>query len=307
MNVVLFLGTKIGYTGLKTLIDLGANIKQVFVDKEHVHEIEKYDQSIIDLCKKNDIKVYEGANHSDIDRATDQENIDYIFCFGFRRLIKETVLKKAKYAACSTHFSLLPKYRGFAPVNWAIINGEDKCGVSLFHMEKEADCGDIVAQRQIAIGQNEYVESVMNSCIDTFQSILNEVWPELIKGNVTRIVQDDSIATYTCARNPEDGEINWNETMQVIYNLIRGTSKPFPGAFTKYKNDKMTIWKAEPYEVGHYVGRIPGKVIQVIKDEGIVVLTGDGALLIQEVEMERDTEVKCPDQVIKSVRVTLGS
>ncbi len=95
--------------------------------------------------------------------------------------------------------------------------------------------------------------------------------------------------------------------MQVIYNLIRGTSKPFPGAFTKYKNDKMTIWKAEPYEVGHYVGRIPGKVIQVIKDEGIVVLTGDGALLIQEVEMERDTEVKCPDQVIKSVRVTLGS
>ena len=220
------------------------------------------------------------------------------------------ILAKAKYAALSTHFSLLPEYRGFAPVNWAIINGESKCGVSLFHMESDVDSGDIVAQRTVEIGEHDYASDVMDRCIVELKDILNETWEDFSKGNVARIPQDHSKATFTCARNPEDGEINWSDSTKTIYNLIRGVSKPFPGAFTYLKGHKLTIWTAELVEVGKYVGRIPGKVIQLHKGKGVVVLTGDGALLIKNVMLEAESlnpdEDVTADTYIKSVRLTLG-
>lgn len=306
MNSILFLGTKIGHEGLTTLINVGANINQVFVDNEHNHEIEKYSQRIIELCEKHSIPVVENAKEEEISQIINNLNIDYIFCLGFRRLIEDKILCKAKKAACSTHFSLLPKYRGFAPINWAIINGEKECGVSLFHMEAEADSGDIVAQKHIAIADNEYADDIMNKCIDALKEILIEEWPELSNGKVKRIKQDDSQATFTCARNPEDGIIDWNQSTEVIYNLIRGTSYPFPGAFTFLNSEKLTIWTAEPYGADNFVGRIPGKVIQLNKNKGVVVLTGNGALLIKKVQLMSAREAQSADQIIKSVRVTLG-
>ncbi len=176
-----------------------------------------------------------------------------------------------------------------------------------FHMENEADSGgDIVAQKRITIEEDEYVDDVMNKCINAFKEILREEWPELSKGNVKRIKQDASQATFTCSRNPEDGIINWNQSTKSIYNLIRGTSKPFPGAYTLLKGEKLTIWTAEPYDAGNFVGRIPGKVIQLHKNKGVVVLTGDGALQIKEVQFQDEADSQSADQIIKSVRITLG-
>ncbi len=306
MKLVLFVGTKIGQKGLECLIELGASILHVFIDTEAQHESDKYDSKIIDICMMNSIEYSINASKQDIEKITDSVEIDYIFCFGFRRLIDQIILRKVKCGSLSTHFSLLPRYRGFAPVNWAIINGEKECGVSLFHMEDEADSGDIVAQKRIEIEEDEYVDDVMNKCINSLKKILIEEWPELSKGNVKRIKQDTSQATITCSRNPEDGIIDWNESTENIYNLIRGTSKPFPGAFTHLVGEKLTIWKAEPYDAGNFIGRIPGKVIQLHKNKGVVVLTGDGALLIKIVQYQGNFEANTADQIVKSVRITLG-
>lgn len=306
MNIVLFLGTRIGYEAFCTLLELNANICQVFIESEHSHESGAWDLKIAEKCNKYKIHYTENIPLYKIFNEVRKVSIDYIFCFGFRRLIDLKVLSKAKQTAFSTHFSLLPKYRGFAPVNWALINGENECGVSLFHMENEADSGDIVAQKRITIEENEYVDDVMNKCIDALKEILIEEWPGLSKGNVKRIKQDSLQATYTCSRNPNDGIINWNQSTESIYNLIRGTSKPFPGAFTFINSEKLTIWTAEPYDVGNFVGRIPGKVIQLHENKGVVVLTGDGALLIKEVQHHDEEDSQPADQLIKSVRITLG-
>jgi len=302
---MLFVGNRVGFEVLNYLTNTNITVSCVFVDDEHSHELERWYEKIINLCIKLNIPYY--RNHSTTDLVVIQEHkIDFIFCFGFRRLIPKEVLAKAKFAACSTHFSLLPKYRGFAPVNWAIINGEDKCGVSLFHMEAEADSGDIVAQKEIKISDKEYVSDVMVKCIDALKLILIDEWPKFKKGQVPRIKQDHSKATYTCSRNPEDGLINWNDSTKNIYNLIRGTSKPFPGAYTLLNSEKLTIWRATPVEVGMYVGRIPGKVIQLHKNEGVVVLTGDGAIRLEEVQLIHEEESVRADILIKSVRITLG-
>ncbi len=262
-----------------TLIEIGEKELTVFVDSEHVHEREKYVNKIFDLCEAHQLNVKKDASLKDIEMYVGSMSVELVCCFGFRRMLPENVMKSTEKAALSTHFSLLPEYRGFAPVNWAIINGESRCGVSLFHMVEEMDAGDLVAQKEVVISDKDYISDILEKCIEVLKKILEMEWPNLKSGYVKRIPQDHSKATYTCARSPEDGEIDWSNSTSHIYNLIRGVSKPFSGAFTYFKNDKLAIWTAEPAKVGKYVGRIPGKVIKILKGKGIIVLTGDGHYL----------------------------
>jgi len=173
-------------------------------------------------------------------------------------------------------------------------------------MDEEMDAGDLVAQKEVIILEQDYISDVLEKCIMALKEILEIEWANFKHGYVKRISQDHSQATYTCARSPEDGIINWSDSTKQIYNLIRGISKPFPGAFTYLRNDKLTIWTAEPVEVGKYVGRIPGKVIKIVKGKGVIVLTGDGALLIKMIKKEQGTQVMTADCLIKSIRVKLG-
>jgi methionyl-tRNA formyltransferase len=315
MKSVLFLGTAIGYEALQTLIELEAQIAHVFIDSEHAHETERFSQDIIDLCRRNDIQYTLDAKRSDmkhiLERCEMTSPVDYIFCFGFRRLIPDDVLKMARGAACSTHFAMLPAYRGFAPVNWAIVNGETQCGVSLFHMAEDADSGPIIMQKAVNIEPDAYIDEVMDLCVYTLKEILKEVWPDFIKGVVASVPQKHEQATYTCARGVEDGQIDWHKSTEQIYNLIRATAHPFPGAYTIFENQFLKIWRARPFDAGTYVGRIPGKVIRIIPNSGIVVLTGDGALLIESVTLVDDVSKSgglrhMADEYIKSVRVKLG-
>lgn len=304
MKIVVFAGTKVGWVGLSALAEAGADIDCVFVDDEHVHETEQFSLDIIKRCEQQNIPYKRNARLSDIVAFFEERSVDYLFCFGYRRMLPEKVVSCVRGAACSTHFSLLPKYRGFAPVNWAIINGEDTCGVSLFHMASEMDAGDVVDQREVPIGPTEYAGDVMENCLITLRDLLIENWTDFKTGSVKRAPQDHGQATYTCARNPEDGEIDWTQPTRKIFNLIRGLSAPFPGAYTLLNGQPLVIWSAEPYELPLYVGRIPGKVVRIEKGYGVVVLTGDGAVLLREVTYE--SEKRRPDQVIKSIRVTLG-
>ncbi len=315
MKSVLFLGTAIGYEALQTLIELEAQIAHVFIDSEHRHETERCSQDISALCMRHDIAYTLDAKRSDmksiLEKCKMTGPVDYIFCFGFRRLIPEDVLEMARGAACSTHFAILPAYRGFAPVNWAIVNGETQCGVSLFHMAEDADSGPIVMQKAVDIEPDAYIDEVMDLCVHTLKEILKSVWPEFISGTVPSVPQNHEQATYTCARGVEDGHIDWHKSTEQIYNLIRATAHPFPGAYTIHENQFLKIWRARPFEAGAYVGRIPGKVIRIIPNRGVVVLTGDGALLIESVTLVKDIfksgeSIHTADEYIKSVRVKLG-
>jgi methionyl-tRNA formyltransferase len=203
-----------------------------------------------------------------------------------------------------SHFAPLPKYRGFAPVNWAIINGEKETAVTLFHLGDGIDDGDIISQKIIPISNDDDINDVLEQCIVQFKLILSEEVKNFNEGIIKRIPQNHQDATYTCSRTPEDGYIDWNKSTREIYNLIRAITYPFPGAYSYLNDEKLIIWKAKPIDLGTYIGRIPGRIVKIIKEEGVCVLTGDGALLITDVQYG-DSGILTADKIIKSVRLRL--
>jgi methionyl-tRNA formyltransferase len=117
--------------------------------------------------------------------------------------------------------------------------------------------------------------------------------------------QDNTKATFTCARNPEDGIIKWEKDSTSVYNLVRALTYPYPGAFTYYNGKRIAIWSCEVYDIPVYEGVVPGKVIKIIRGKGVVVLCSQGAVLIRKIQVENENSV-IADDVIKSIRATLG-
>jgi methionyl-tRNA formyltransferase len=310
MNYVLFIGSRVGYEALNLIAKGNCDILHVFIEKEHEHEHEKFYHSSIDKCKKYNVDFSVNSSQVEVEEILKEKqnngnSINYIMSFGYRRMIPESVVAMANIAALGTHFSPLPRYRGFAPLNWVLINGEPETAVNLFYLDKEVDNGDIVDSLSVPINYEDDINTLFEKCLLAFSKLIKRVIPKLELGEFDVKKQDISLATYTCARNPDDGLIDWTLNSTKIYNLIRALTYPFPGAFTYANGNKIYIWTAEEYEIPKYEGHISGKVIQIIKDKGVVVLCGVGAILIKDVQLE-GKERQSADQVIKSIRVTLG-
>jgi methionyl-tRNA formyltransferase len=133
------------------------------------------------------------------------------------------------------HGSLLPKYRGRAPVNWAILHGETKTGASLHVMEVKPDAGDIVGQSEVSIGPNETATEVFAKVSQAAVKVLQAALPELIEGYVPRKPNNLAQGSYFGGRKPADGQIHWNQTASQVHNLIRAVAPPYPGAFTDWE------------------------------------------------------------------------
>lgn len=143
------------------------------------------------------------------------------------------------------HGSYLPAYRGRAPLNWAIINGESYGGVSLHVLEKKFDTGAVVDQEKVDFGENEYVGDIQPRISDAALRVFTRSLESLLDGNPKTVPQDLSKASYFGKRTPEDGRIDFSKTAREVFNLIRGVSKPFPGAFTEIDGQKTVIWQSE--------------------------------------------------------------
>lgn len=220
-------------------------------------------------------------------------------------MIGKNVLELARIAALGTHFSPLPRYRGFAPLNWLLINGETETAVNIFYLEDEVDSGNIIDREWVKIEYEDDISSLFDKCIVAFRKLMKRVIPKLESGIFQAVEQEHSKATYTCARNPEDGIIDWNWPSRRVYNFVRAQTYPFPGAYTFKDGIKLTIWSCEEYHIPPYVGCIPGKVIKIFKDRGVVVLCGEGAVILKDVQLTNQRRMSA-DKVIKSVRLTLG-
>ncbi|MGG0284327.1 methionyl-tRNA formyltransferase [Peribacillus butanolivorans] len=305
MRYTLFVGNRIGYEALSLLInEANVEIIIVFIEEEHVHENEKYSERIKKICLDNSIPMSNMLTTDNIYNETVKAGPDVIMSFGYRRFISSKIYKLAKFCSVGSHFAPLPRYRGFAPVNWAIINGEKETAVSLFHLGEGIDDGDIIAQKHVYIKEEDDIQNVLERCIAQFKVMLSEEVTNFNNMEIKRMPQMHQEASYTCSRSPEDGYINWSKNTTEILNLIRASTYPFPGAYSYLKEDKIIIWKARSIELGSYVGRIPGRVVKIINDVGVCVLTGDGAILITDVQFE-DNERISADSVIKSIRIKL--
>ena len=233
------------------------------------------------------------------------ERVDLMFAVSWRYMIPPEIYERPKFGTYVFHDSLLPTYRGFAPTVWAIANGEDHTGVTLFRIAEEVDAGDIVAQRRIAIGPDDTIAAVMSAVTQTYLQLLEQNFAALAGGTAKTAPQNHAAASFTCKRLPADNAIDWTASTARIFNLIRATGHPYSGATTTVAARSLTVWAAERIPAKNYVGRVPGRVTEVLPGKGAVVLTGDGALLVTRVQIEGGTET-CAAEILDSLSMTLG-
>jgi methionyl-tRNA formyltransferase len=204
---------------------------------------------------------------------------DFIFSFYYRYMLPQEMLDAARVAALNMHGSLLPKFRGRCPVNWVLIAGEEKTGVTLHVMEAKPDAGDIVGQKEVAITFDDTAHSLFLKLAQAARDLMHELLPRLQGGTFTRIPQTGQ-SSYYGGRKPEDGRIDWHNDAHAIYNLVRAVARPYPGAFTLLDGRKLFIWKALPEEVSH-----SAPAGQVMSTDPLLVAAGKGALRLLSLQL----------------------
>ncbi|QEK11997.1 methionyl-tRNA formyltransferase [Crassaminicella thermophila] len=204
---------------------------------------------------------------------------DCIVVVAFGQILPKKILDIPPYGCINVHASLLPKYRGAAPINWAIINGEKISGVTTMYMDEGLDTGDMILKKEIPIGDKTAGEFHDQLALAGAE-ILGETLKLIEEEQAPRIKQVDYESSYAPIMDKNTGKIDWKNSAESIYNLIRGVN-PWPTAFTFYKGEKFKIWKAKVSK--ECCNEEPGKIIKVDKD-GLFVCTANGVLIIEEIQ-----------------------
>ena len=212
----------------------------------------------------------------------------FIFSFYFRWMIPGRVLALAPAGAYNLHGSLLPRYRGRAPVNWVLVKGEARTGVSLHRMVAKADAGDLVAQEAVEIAPADTAFTLYGKLEAAAAALLDRTLPLLRGGRAGATALDLAEGSYFGGRTPEDGRFSWEWPAREIYNLVRAVTHPYPGAFTALAGRKLLVWWAVPS--GRRSESPPGTVLAADLD-GITVATGDGALRLVTLQLEGEPEL----------------
>ena len=212
---------------------------------------------------------------------------DFIFSFYFRFMIPPEVLALARRGALNLHGSLLPKYRGRAPVNWVLVNGETETGVSLHYMVAKPDAGDLVDQEAVAIAFEETPLTLYGKLEEAAVRVLDRSLPLLIEGRAPSRPLDLTRGSYYGGRRPEDGLLDWQWPALKLFYLIRGVTHPYPGAFTHFRGRRLYVWWGKPED--RPAGVPPGTVVSATA-EGLVVAAGEGCLRIAQCQFEGEPE-----------------
>lgn len=200
---------------------------------------------------------------------------DFIFSFYYRRMLGPSLLAAASRGALNMHGSLLPKYRGRAPVNWAVINGETQTGATLHYMTAKPDAGDIVDQMAVPILPEDTAFDVFQKVTVAAEIVLWRTLPQLVKDRAGRTRQDPAAASYFGARRPADGRIDWRLDARAIHNLVRGVAPPYPGAFAMLSGRDLRVLRTR---VERESGA-PSQPMLHVDHRGCVVSCANGGLL----------------------------
>ncbi len=226
---------------------------------------------------------------------------DIAIVVAYGRILSKSYLNAFRYGCINVHFSLLPKYRGAAPVNWAIVNGEMKTGITTMKMDRGLDTGDILLQSETEIGTEENTVELMERLSFQGAELLSQTLTNIEK--IIPISQDEKEATYAPIMSKEDGLINWNMTAVEIVNRIRGF-QPFPRSFTVYNDEKLTIWKAKALHNLEFERRSVGEILRAEGDELLINCGGNTVLKIDELQMPGKRRM-CTRDVLNGTKLTM--
>ncbi len=285
---------EVGHEALAELLCLGADVALVVTHEDSPGE-KVWFSSVAERAARAGIPVItpDDVNSDAAVDAIAAVRPDFLFSFYYRQMMKRRVLALPSRGALNLHGSLLPRYRGRAPVNWVLVNGESETGVTLHEMDEKPDHGAIVGQRRVAIARDDTALSLTRRLAAAGRELLRDVYPRLIAGTAPRIEQDHTGSSYFGGRKPADGQIDWARPAGAIRNLVRAVTDPWPGAFTHLDGRKLLVWAAET--TASPAAAEPGTVVGE-PTERLVVATGDGALELLDVTFadgERVSGVEC--------------
>lgn len=297
---IVFMGTaSFSLAVLKMLIEEGYNIVGVVTQPDRYVGRKKVltmpDVKVEAL--KYDIPVIQPARIKEDYQAIVDLKPDLIITAAYGQIVPQAVLDIPRLGCINVHASLLPLYRGGAPVHQAIIDGQEKTGVTIMYMVKKMDAGDMIAQKETPILEEDTVGILYDRLSDVGAKLLKETLPDILKGTNQRIPQDENLVTYAPTLSREDERLDWNMSARQVYNKVRGTN-PWPGSYTTYQGKTVKIWAGQVHQcenaMKHHAHQDNGTIVKIFKD-AIGVKVNDGVYLITELQLEGKKRMSVKD------------
>jgi methionyl-tRNA formyltransferase len=248
----------------------------------------------------HEVPVTVVASRGEADRVIRSASPDLVVVCGWYWMIRPETLRAARRGFVGIHNSLLPRYRGAAPIVWAMLNGERRVGLTMYSLTSGMDDGDVWAQAETEVGPDDYIACVLARLEDACEEMVGRVFPRLLDGSGAPVAQDETLATFGARRRAEDGRIAWTDSAERIYRLIRAQSSPYPGAFTTCGGWRMTIWKAHPF-TAPYFGR-PGELARGPAGEVLAICGDHHALVLEELQFEGRSALPA-----REAKITMGT
>ena len=257
-----------------------------------------------ELALEHNIPVYQPAKARDEEfiNTLKEINPDLIIVVAYGQILPKALLDIPKFGCVNVHVSLLPKYRGAAPINWVIINGEEKTGVSTMFMDEGLDTGDVILQSEFALDDEITAGELHDKMTVEGAKVLCETLDLIKEGKAPRTPQNHDEFSYAPIMDKNLGHVDFSKSAKEVHNLVRGVN-PWPSAYTNYMDKKMKVWKTKVLD--EKSSKEPGTILKVDQD-GIKVATKDNVILISEIQMpnKKRMEVK---EFIKGNTLEVGS
>ena len=274
-RAVVFAYHDVGARCLRTLLAHGVEIPLVVTHEDDPNEALWFER-VAEVAEAHRLRWIApmDPNAPDVVARVAESDPDFLFSFYYRRMLGAPMLSTARRGALNMHGSLLPKYRGRAPVNWAILNGERETGVTLHHMTLRPDAGDLVEQQRVPIGPDDTAKEVFDRVSTAAAIALDRALPAILDGTAPRRTNDLAAGSYFGGRRPEDGRIDWSWPAKRVHDLVRAVAPPYPGAFCDLPGGRLSVLRTRLARSPPAVPAAPGVFVA---DGAIWGRCGDGA------------------------------
>mgnify|MGYP003116994440 CR=1 FL=1 len=288
IDKVFFVGSKkLGHSILKKLHTINPESIKRVVTIDDTSDERNYFNEFRSFTKENTLPLNILTKPSELGTLIREEKPDLVIVVGWYWIISPEVLEMVPNGLIGIHASSLPQYRGFAPLVWAVINGEKKTGISLFYLSDGIDTGDIIDQRELPIGENSNISSLLDETEKLSLDMIEKNYESILNKSNTRSPQKENKISYCSIRKPEDGLINWSWKNTDIHNFIRAQSDPYPGAFTYINGEKYFLSDSTVIKYPYYG---PSGVIAEKNSKYIIVCCGENALKIKNIKKYTSNE-----------------
>lgn len=280
---IIFMGTPdFSVPCLNSLIEAGHEIQAVFTqpDKPRGRKQELTPPEVKVCALEHGLTVYQPKTLRDGEamKIISELNPDCIVVVAYGKILPKEILDYPKYGCINIHASLLPKYRGSAPIQWSVINGEKETGVTIMQMDEGIDTGDMLSQKAITIGIDDTAESMFDKLSILGGEMIVEALDKLEKGELTAVKQDDTLSTHAPMLDKKISEIDWHKSAAEVHNLVRGLYS-WPIAQTSLHGKKLKIYRTSP-------AKGQGEAGAVIGIDPLTIACGDGAVEVRELQLE---------------------